>query len=313
MAVGGTTRLHARGIARFGLTTPDADRLAEFYGSAFGCRLLSSERVGGAAFEELMKVRGGARRQTLSLGREIIELLEFDEPGRRCPENLSALSVLFQHFAIVVSDMHQALQGLARAAGWTPLSEGGPQQLPQRSGGVTAFKFRDPDGHPLEFLAFPPDRVPVHWQTPAEDELFLGIDHSAISVADTHRSVAFYGGLGFEVAAQSLNYGVEQQRLDGIADPHVEVTALAAHNGTPHIELLRYRTHSRPAPEIVRNNDVAATRLVIEVAQPPRPADGSLREHIMPDLDGHRLQLVPVHSVSAGAKKTSTVNASSMS
>ncbi len=40
----------------------------------------------------------------------------------------------------------------------------GPERLPARSGGVSAFKFRDPDGHPLELLAFPPEAVPPIWR-----------------------------------------------------------------------------------------------------------------------------------------------------
>jgi catechol 2,3-dioxygenase-like lactoylglutathione lyase family enzyme len=292
VAVSDTARPRARAITRFGLTTPNADRLAAFYGSAFGCRLLSSERIEGAGFQTLMNVQGGARRLTLSLGRENIELLEFDHPGRPYPEDPSPLNVIFQHFAIVVSDVHRALQRLAQTVGWTPISEGGPQQLPQRSGGVTAFKFRDPDGHPLEFLAFPQDKAPARWQAPAVNDLFLGIDHSAISIADTRRSTAFYGDLGFRVASQAFNHGVEQQRLDGIADPHAEVTALAANDETPHLELLCYRTHSRPPRDMVRNNDAAATRLVIEMDQWPEPPGNRLGEQIVLDLDGHRLQLI---------------------
>jgi catechol 2,3-dioxygenase-like lactoylglutathione lyase family enzyme len=312
MAVKDSSLPRARRIARFSLTTPDAHRLAAFYASAFDCRLLSSERIAGAGFEELMNVRGGAQCLTLSLGREIIELLEFDRHGRPHPEGVSPLNVAFQHFAIVVGDVRLALQRLEQTIGWTRISDGVPQQLPERSGGVTAFKFRDPDGHPLEFLAFPRGKAPMRWPVPAGNDLFFGVDHSAISVADTERSVAFYGGLGFRVASQALNHGIEQQRLDGIVDPHVEVTALAPGDETPHIELLCYRALSRPAQGIVRNNDAAATRLVIEMAHLPEPSN-RLRERIVLDPDGHRLQLVPLHSVSAGAKKTSTVNSSSMS
>ena len=37
-----------------------------------------------------------------------------------------------------------------RAAGVQPISLNGPETLPERNGGVRAFKFRDPDDHPLE-------------------------------------------------------------------------------------------------------------------------------------------------------------------
>ncbi len=302
--------LQTRRIVRFGLTTPDARRLAGFYESAFDCRLLSAERAEGAGFETLMNVRGGALRLTLTLGRQSVELLEFDEPGRPYPLPLSPLNLMFQHFAIVVGDMPRALQRLACTVGWSAISTAGAQVLPQRSGGVTAFKFRDPDGHPLEFLAFPKDKTPARWRPYGGDDLFLGIDHSAISVGDTSRSIAFYGGLGFRVASQSLNYGIEQQNLDGIDDPRTEVSALAADEDTPHLELLCYRTDSRPPREIVRNNDAAAARLVIEMARAPGLPDDRGCERMVLDPDGHRLQL---YSVSAGAKKTSTVSSSSIS
>ena len=103
----------------------------------------------------------------------------------------------FQHFALVVRDMALALAQLRGVPGWTPISSGGPQRLPQGSGGVTAFKFQDPDGHPLELLAFPEHAVPPHWMERSADGIFLGIDHSAISVRDTAISTAFYQSLGF--------------------------------------------------------------------------------------------------------------------
>lgn len=44
-------------------------------------------------------------------------------------------------------------------------------RLPESSGGVTAFKFRDPDGHPLELLAFPDGKVPSRWGAQPDAEL----------------------------------------------------------------------------------------------------------------------------------------------
>ena len=46
--------------------------------------------------------------------------------------------------------------------------------------------------------------------------MFLGIDHSAIAVSDSARSIAFYEALGLRVAARALNSGHEQARLDGV-------------------------------------------------------------------------------------------------
>jgi catechol 2,3-dioxygenase-like lactoylglutathione lyase family enzyme len=178
-------------------------------------------------------------------------------------ENVSACCQAFQHIALPVSDMAVAM---ARLAAFAPpmISVGGPQLLPASSGGVTAIKFRDPDGLPVEFLQFPDGRAG-------------GIDHSAIVVADVARSIDFYRDrLGLRVVARQVNAGVEQDRLDGLDRVEVEVVALSAEVATPHIELLGYR---RPSVVPRAPGDISATRLVFE-------ADG---EAIFDDPDGHKI------------------------
>lgn len=123
----------------------------------------------------------------------------------------------FQHFAIVVSDMTAACANLQAVRNWTPISTDSPQILPLTTGGVTAFKFRNPKGHPLELLAFAPGATPAYWAL-RSDNLCLGIDHSAMSVADTSRSVAFYSRLGLARTASSLNVGREQEKLDNLVE-----------------------------------------------------------------------------------------------
>lgn len=280
--------LTARRIARFGLTTPDAERLAAFYRAALGGRCVSSERLEGGAFRRLMGVSGGARRLCLELGTALVELLQFDQPGAAYPPDDSPVQVSFQHFALVVRDIRGALDRLSRASNWSAMSTHGPQHLPRRSGGVTAFKFRDPDGHPLEFLEFPAERMPAHWADCAHQGV-LGIDHSAVSVADTARSVAFFRALGFEVASQTLNEGPGQARLDGLADARVEVTALVPVCETPHLELLCYRTRAPRPPLDLRSNDAAATRLLLEVGAASSAPKG---DALVLDPDGHRLQWI---------------------
>jgi len=270
-------------LARFSLTTANLDRLGAFYRDAFGCATLERRDVSGAAFESLMGVRGGAHGLTLGLGAQRIELLQFEQPGQPYPSGSAASDLLFQHFALVVADMAQAFAQLSRVAGWSPISQHGPQSLPPQSGGVSAFKFRDPDGHPLELLAFAAGQVPPAWQPMPHGALFQGIDHSAISVADTQQSIAFYEALGLSVAARSLNCGPEQARLDGLVAPEVDVTSLALSQGVPHVELLCYRGISRGAVITLRNNDIAATRLIFEGEHE--------RERCLLDPDGHRLLL----------------------
>ena len=138
-----------------------------------------------------MGVRGGATSVTSRLGIASIELLEFDHPGNPYAPNLSPFDNEFQHFALVVDDMGIAFSRLSSVAGWSAISTAGPQRLPAGSGGVTAFKFRDPDGHPLELLSFPQGQVPDHWRNQPSGRLFLGVDHSAVSCANAARKHRF--------------------------------------------------------------------------------------------------------------------------
>ena len=97
----------------------------------------------------------------LRLGRERIELLEFtDSAGRPYPPGSTSTDLWFQHMAIVVNDMRHAYQRVMANRRFRPISRDGPVRLPDTSGGVTAFKFRDHDGHPLELLAFPEGHAP---------------------------------------------------------------------------------------------------------------------------------------------------------
>jgi catechol 2,3-dioxygenase-like lactoylglutathione lyase family enzyme len=282
--------LRAGRIASFGLTTPDIARLGDFYMEAFGCRRLLSERLEGPDFERLMQVKGGAQREVLMAGQEIIELLEFDHPGAPHPLG-TAFDRSFQHFALVVGDMQIALRRLERVRDWTPISDAGPQRLPASSGGVTAFKFRDPDGHPLEFLEFPRAGAPTTpggVATPGGDAI-IGIDHSAISIAGMAESVAFYRELGFAPSTHTLNQGPEQSALDGIPEACVEVMALTPQCPAPHLELLCYRTDSPRGAGAAAANDVAATRITIDIDHPASPDGAPIVQRLMRDPDGHRL------------------------
>jgi catechol 2,3-dioxygenase-like lactoylglutathione lyase family enzyme len=278
-------------IGRISLTTADADRLASFYRQAFGFKAMETEHHGGTDFARLTGIEGAqARALPLRLGDETIELLEFAQRGAPYPADIGCDDPRFQHIAIVVADMETAYSQLCACGGWTAITRPAPQRLPASSGGVTAFKFRDPEGHPLELLAFPPDNVPARWrEVPHRDGPCLGIDHSAIVVSGTVPSVAFYQQvLGFSVGGGSLNRGREQEQLDAVAGAVVEVTALDPGVESPHLELLCYRSPSSPrgAPAALRSNDIAATRLTLKVDD-------------VPALE-HRLAAARVHIISAG-------------
>ena len=226
----------AERLLRFSLITHDREALAGFYERAFGFRRESARRTPAAAAST-----------TIALGAEQIELVEFDAPGDPYPAAQTCADLDFQHFALVVTNIVAVYRRLLTMIGWTPISRDGPVQLPESSGGVTAFKFRDPEGHPLELLEFAPGAVPPRWRTPHRDGQCLGIDHSAISVRDTARSVAFYRALGLHETQRTLNRGSEQDQLDALSEAHVEVTALGFATAGPHLELLCYRSPPRSA------------------------------------------------------------------
>lgn len=283
--------INVTGVLRLRLCTSQAESLANFYESALGFRRLGVEDIPDARVQTLFHVDGRARRVTVALGNQHVELIEFvDDPGRPYPADTAASDLIFQHFALVVSDMDAAIRQLSACVGWLPISADGPQLLPPSSGGVTAFKFRDPQGHPLELLYFPPGKRPQYWQHQNSDAVFMGIDHSAISVSDTASSVTFYAALGLSVDNRSLNKGPAQARLDGVRDPVAEVTAMAADGSTPHLELLCYRGPEKHAALDLRANDVAASCVVWGTDDPSTAlatAGASVRRLL--DPDGHHL------------------------
>jgi catechol 2,3-dioxygenase-like lactoylglutathione lyase family enzyme len=286
----------------------DPDRLADFYEAAFGFERTHEASTTEAAFGKLIGIPNAtARIVCLQLGKQKIELAAISPSGQSYPHGVRGRSPLFQHFAIVVSDMATAYARLSECEGWKPISTGGPQLLPASSGGATAYKFRDLEGHPLELIAFARDSVPAKWHETSVPGC-LGIDHSAISIADTERSVRFYERLGLQRVGGSLNSGPEQDKLDDIAGARVEVTALAPPRfSTPHIELLCYRSDSERESAVLGTNDVAATQLVLVVSSdemdalcgrntdallsgPVRFDQGALRA-MLRDPDGHLLCL----------------------
>jgi hypothetical protein len=48
----------------------------------------------------------------------------------------------------------------------------------------------------LELLSFAADRVPAQWDNHDPNLMFLGIDHSAIAVAETDRALQYYENIG---------------------------------------------------------------------------------------------------------------------
>lgn len=258
----------AGALLRLSLTVSRLETLAAFYETALGFHAPDGA-VGDPALAALLGA-DAARRLILRRGAQHLELVQLTPPGRPYPTLQAANDPLFQHAALVTADIEAAYARLAPHA-HTAISRNGPSRLP---GGITAYKFRDPDGHPLELIQFP---VP----NPATAN---GIDHTAISVADAGRAIAFYEALGLACTARQRNTGPAQDALDGLRDTSVEVVAMCPPSPAPHLELLAYRTAlvsgavPRAAPR-----DLAASRTVFAAGGQP------VLRH---DPDGHALLFV---------------------
>ena len=259
----------------------DLDQATAFYRDALDFRVTDRVIFGGDAWSELTGVASARGTSVMMrLGEQSLELVAFEPHGDPYPPHSDSEDLWFQHVAIVVSDIDAAYSRLCEYS-LDPISEGGPQRLPPASGSVVAYKFRDPGGHPLELIQFPSGTGDAAWQQ--KGIVFLGIDHSAIDVADIERSVDFYTRtLGFSVASRSINSGPAQKRLDALQEDVVDVVALQpATAGPPHVELLGYRKPAgHPIPPGTKANDVFADRLVLQVDNLPCLVDALRAENV---------------------------------
>ena len=309
----------ARGVVRVGLTVSDLDRSIAFYTGVLTFQVESEREVAGPELERLTGVFGSrVRIARLQLGEERIELTQFlaaSVPGRPAPPDSRSNDQWFQHVAIIVSDMDSAYRILR--AHKVQFASTEPQLLPKtipNAAGIRAFYFKDPDGHPLEILQFPADKGDPKWHH-AGSRVFLGIDHTAIVVTDTERSLRFYSALlGLTVKGESHNFGTEQAHLNNVEGAELRITGLRGAVG-PGIEFLQYLAprDGRPVPADERPNDLVhwqttivtrnlasvepeldsagVARVSRGVAEGARNL-GFTRGVLVRDPDGHVLQLI---------------------
>lgn len=256
-------------ISAFRLTTAEPERLARFY-EGLGFEAGAREKISDDEIA-LLGLKGGGARLPLRLGEQRIDLDSFDELGRPYPSAATSADLCFQHLALVTDDA-EVVWERAVALGAVPISTDGPVTLPASAGGVTALKFRDIEGHPLELLQFPSDSERA-WRGTG----LLGIDHSAISVSDAAASCRFYEAMGLSVHGPTLNHGPTQTALDGLPQVEVGVVPMMPRRAPPHLELLAYRKPVGRSAGRLEANDVAATRTVWA-------AD---RNALVRDPDGH--------------------------
>ncbi len=288
--------------AEFQRAVLDLERAVDFYCGALGFECAQIE---------------SSRRARLTLGDDAIELHSVADRTSRVGAGrmeYAVNSVAFQHIAIVAADIDSVVDRLACFAS-VSISRGGAVRLPATSGGVTAYKFRDLDGQPLELISFPPGTGDPKWQRSrqrgARGVATLGIDHSAIGVGNVERSIDFYvGALGLRVASRQVNSGPAQELLDGAEGVEVDVVGLVPEVcATPHLELLGYRVPAPlPVPAsavsftelgdrllwVVDDLDAALARLTAAgqpQAQDRRASGAGRHEALVRDPDGHGLLL----------------------
>ena len=306
-------------VAAVGFTVADMDRSIAFYRDVLTFKQVGNVEVDGPEYDQLWGVFGvRARVVRMQLGEEQLELTEFLSPPdvRPIPVPSYSNDLWFQHVAIVVRDMEAA---------WAQLRKHHVRQISPRpqtipasnvaAAGIKAIKFRDPDGHSLELLWFPEGKGHPRWHA-AGAELFLGLDHTAMTVRSTENSAKFYRDLlGMTVIGGTLNMGSTQQYLDSLPGARTRVTGLAPRMGPPGVEFLEYElpTGGRPIPNdshptdlwhwqttlVVPDTEAAAGRLRPHatfvspaIAALPDGLLGFTKGFMVRDPDGHVLQIV---------------------
>ena len=247
------------GVGPIAITVSDMTRSLDFYTNVLPFKKISDEEVYGEPYEKLENLFGLRMRIVkLKLGEEEIELVDYlTAGGRSIPDDARSNDLIFQHIAIVVSNMDKAYLEL-RKHNIVHVSTG-PQTLPAsipEAAGVKAFYFQDPDKHNLELIFFPKGKGQEKWQH-ANGEIFLGIDHTAFGVSNTENSLKFYHDLlGIERKGDSHNKGIEQEHLNNVEGASLHITGLRTTVG-PGLEFLQYLIPGagKPYPTDTRSDD----------------------------------------------------------
>jgi len=247
-------------VDAIGITVSEMNRSVKFFTEVLGFRKVSDGEVFGSTYEQLQGIFGLRMHIVrMQLGDEFIDLTDYlTSGGRSIPEDARSNDLVFQHIAIVVSDMDKAYAHLRKYMVMHVST--GPQTIPGSNvaaAGVKAFYFHDPDMHNLELIYFPKGKGQLKWQQ-TSGKLFLGIDHTAIGISNTDSSLKFYHDLlGIERKGDSWNTGIEQAHLNFVEGASLHITGLRAHVG-PGIEFLQYLEPGpgKPYPVDSRTDDI---------------------------------------------------------
>ncbi len=310
-------------LQTIGFTVADIDREVDFFARVLQFEKVSDFRLVGSPYSRMEGVfNANMRIVHLRLGEQTLELTQYISPstGRSIPVPSYSNDEWFEHMAIVVDDMDAAYKVLQDNN--VAQISAHPITIPASNAGaagIKAIKFRDPERHDLELIYFPSGKGSAAWRKPT-NKLFRGLDHTAMTIASTEKSVAFYRDLlGFRVGGVTFNTGTTQEVLDGLFNDTCLITAMMPASAPPHIEFLDYKTPpgGRPMPVDTRANDLwhwqttlvtkdigaLTERLrragvqfispdVVPVPLDAQPALGFKRAVMVRDPTGHALRLV---------------------
>ncbi|MEB3277158.1 MAG: VOC family protein [Cyanobacteriota bacterium] len=330
-------------LLQVGFTCRDLEPTAQFYVDQLGFSRGAGWQLEGCRYATLLGLPQAALKlMRLHLGAECLELMQVLDPGpgqrqgHPIPADSRSCDLWFQHICMVCRDLDGAISQLQPAlqSGRAQAVSTAAQTLPPwntAAAGIRAYKFRDPEGHNLELLQFPPDKGDARWHqangsasgNPEPQPMNLGIDHSAISVASTETSCRFYDQLlGLRLGGDGINSGPTQDGLDGLSDTQVRITGHRCPLGAG-IECLNYLppNRGRAMPTDLGAQDLAHWQIrlqlddlnaVVDQIEPfggrlisPGIVDlgeegkalGFARALQVADPDGHRLQLVEIAEV----------------
>src|SRR5262245_64263770 len=141
-----------------GFTVADIDRVSAFFTKVLSFEKVSDFRVSGGEYDKMEGVFNTHMRIVhLKLGEQVVELTQYVSPptGRPIPIPSYSNDEWFEHLAIVDRDMDAAYKILqdnnVQQISANPITI--PEANPGAAG-ITAVKFRDPEGHDLGLSYF---------------------------------------------------------------------------------------------------------------------------------------------------------------
>ena len=156
-----------RGIHHVGLSTPDLDRLVEFYRDVMGFEVvMTSEWRDREIIDRMVGLSGSAARQVmLKAGNAYLEVFEYDSPTPRpAPSDRNPADHGYTHFCIDVVDIDAEYERLS-ANGMT-FHAPPPTTDELGHGRLRAIYGRDPDGNIVEL------------QEVLDPDVPFGLDHT---------------------------------------------------------------------------------------------------------------------------------------